>query len=108
MSDDKEMEILQFVKEELGAPDLGINDSLTSGRSMTVFEDVFTMMGRFSARFGVDCSGINWFKYYPRVGIPFLPNFLLPERLKTDHAFPAPLTVKMLAESAKAGRWLYD
>ncbi|GLR09103.1 hypothetical protein COO59_02740 [Mixta theicola] len=108
MNDDKEIEILQFVRKELGAHELGIDDSLTSGRSMTVFEDVFSMMERFSERFAVDCSGINWFKYYPRVGIPFLPNFLLPERMKTDHSPPARLTVKMLVESAKAGRWLYN
>ncbi|MGQ3906475.1 DUF1493 family protein [Mixta calida] len=108
MNDDKENEILQFVRQELSAHELGIDDSLTSGRSMTVFEDVFDMMERFSERFAVDCSDINWFKYYPRVGIPFLPNFLLPEKLKTDRSQPARFTVRMLAESAKAGRWLYD
>lgn len=108
MNDDKEIEILQFVRQELGAHELSMDDSLTSGRSMTVFEDVFSMMERFSEHFAVDCSDINWFKYYPRVGIPFLPNFLLPEKLKTDRSRPVPLTVKMLAESAKAGQWLYD
>jgi len=108
MNGDKESEILQFVREELSANRLGVDDSLTSGSSMTVFEDVFAMMERFSERYGVDCSGIDWLKYYPRAGIPFLPNFLLPARLKTDHTPPVPLTVRMLIESERAGRWIYD
>jgi len=39
---------LQFVRDELSANSLGIDDSLASGNSMTVFEDVFAMMERFS------------------------------------------------------------
>jgi len=34
MNDDKENEILQFVRQELSAHELGIDDSLTSGRSV--------------------------------------------------------------------------
>ncbi|WP_312777999.1 DUF1493 family protein [Pseudescherichia sp.] len=108
MNGDKETEILQFVRDELSANSLGIDDSLTSGDSMTVFEDVFAMMERFSERYGVDCRSIDWLKYYPPVGIPFLPNFLLPAKLKTDRTPPDPLTVRMLIESERAGRWLYD
>lgn len=108
MNGDKGSEILQFVRDELSANRLGIDDSLTFGDSMTVFEDVFAMMERFSERYGVDCSSIDWLKYYSPVGIPFLPNFLLPAKLKTDRTPPVPLTVSMLIESERAGRWLYD
>lgn len=108
MSGDKASEILHFVRDELSANRLGIDDSLTSGNSMTVFEDVFAMMERFSGRYGVECSSIDWLKYYPPVGIPFLPDFLLPAKLKTDRTLPVPLTVRMLIESERAGRWLYD
>jgi len=76
MNGDKEAEILQFVRDELSANSLGIDDSLASGNSMTVFEDVFAMMERFSGRHGMDCSSIDWQKYYPPVGTPFLLNFL--------------------------------
>ena len=108
MNGDKESEILQLVRNELSANRLGIDDSVTSGNSMTVFEDVFAMMERFSGRYGVECSSIDWLKYYPPAGIPFLPDFLLPAKLKTDRTLPVPLTVRMLIESERAGRWLYD
>ena len=108
MNGDKEAEILQFVRDELSANSLGIDDSLASGNSMTVFEDVFAMMERFSGRYGVECSSIDWLKYYPPVGIACLPNFLLPAKLKTDRTLPVPLTIRMLIESERAGRWLYD
>lgn len=108
MNGDKESGILQFVRDELSANRLGIDDSLTSGNSITVFEDIFAMIERFSGDYGVVCSSVNWLKSYPPVGIPFLPNFLLPAKLKKDHTPPVPLTVKMLIESERAGRWLYD
>ncbi|MFE8103267.1 DUF1493 family protein [Brenneria goodwinii] len=107
MSEKLEKEVLAFVQAELSAK-LQIDSSLTTGDRVTVIEDVYEMIEKYSVRFGVDCTTINWRKYYPRPGIPIIPNFLLPERLKTDHHEPAPLTVRMLVESAKAGRWLYD
>jgi len=96
------------VRRELSANDLQLDDSLTSGSSATVSEVMFEMIEHFSERFYVDCSEIDWLKYFPTVGVPFLPNFMLPARLKTSHIPPAQLTARMLAESAKAGRWLYD
>ncbi|ELY2649715.1 DUF1493 family protein [Cronobacter sakazakii] len=33
---------------------------------------------------------------------------LLPALMRIKHVAPAPLTLRMLAESAKAGHWLYE
>ncbi|ELY2643137.1 DUF1493 family protein [Cronobacter sakazakii] len=33
---------------------------------------------------------------------------LLPASMRIKRVAPAPLTLRMLAESAKAGRWLYE
>lgn len=107
MNGDKESGILQFVRDELSANRLGIGDALTSGNSITVFEDIFAMIERFSGGYGVDCSSVDWLKSYPPVGIPFLPNFLWPAKLKTDHTPPAPLTVKCLL-SQKGWRFLFS
>ncbi|WP_232326271.1 DUF1493 family protein [Xenorhabdus hominickii] len=35
-----------------------------------------------------------------------LPNFLLPKSMIIPYTEPEPLTLKRLAESAKAGRWI--
>ncbi|MFY0403706.1 DUF1493 family protein [Pantoea dispersa] len=37
-----------------------------------------------------------------------LPNFLRPKSQRILDQAPKPLTLQMLIESAKAGRWLYD
>ncbi|ATA25770.1 hypothetical protein BIY26_13275 [Brenneria goodwinii] len=108
MSGDKAIEILDFVRKELSAYDLDLDTSLTTGKEATLEEDVLEMMEKYSERFKVDCSNLGWVRYFPREGIPFVPNFLLPERFKTDHYKPLSLTVRMLVESEKAGRWLYD
>lgn len=102
------MEVLSFVRKELSAKNLDLDTSLTTGKEATVQEDIVGMIEAYAELFHVDCSSLNWHKYFPQVGIPFLPNFILPKSLKTDHSKPAPLTVRMLVESAKTGRWLYD
>lgn len=103
-----EQDVAEFVRRELRAPNLDLDTSLTTGNEATVFEDILEMVEKFSEVFNVDCLSINWRKYFPNTGIPFLPNAILPKFLKTDHHEPAPFTISMLIESAKAGRWLYD
>lgn len=103
-----ELDIVNFARKELSAPGLDVDTSLTTGKEATVIEDLIEMVEKYSKTFNVDCSTLNWQKYVPNAGIPFLPNTILPKFLKTDHHEPAPLTINMLIESAKAGRWLYD
>lgn len=101
-------DVLTFVRKELRCEELDIDSSLSTGRHLTVREDVYELVDKYVEVFGVDCSAINWRRYFPILILPFLPNRILPTRLRSDRHKPQPFTVKMLAESAKAGRWLYD
>ncbi len=54
--------------------------------------DAYELMERYVEKFNVEPSDIDFGKYFP-------------EDFSKNHP---PLTVGMLIESAKAGRWLYD
>ncbi|EJF31676.1 MULTISPECIES: DUF1493 family protein [Enterobacteriaceae] len=103
-----ERAVLQFVKTELGDSSIEVSSSLSTGKHQTVPEDILDMMDKYSAKFNVDCSNIHWRRYFPQTVLPFLPNCILPERLKSDRHNPELFTIGMMIESAKAGRWLYD
>ncbi|WP_268745066.1 DUF1493 family protein [Erwinia mallotivora] len=81
---------------------------LSTGKYLTVREDVYELVDKYVEVFRVDCSTINWRRYFPILILPFLPNCIMPARLRSDRHKPEPFTVGMLIESAKAGRWLYD
>jgi len=100
--------VLQFVRDELRCPDLDIDSSLSTGKYLTVLEDVYDLVDKYVEVFGVDCSAMNWRKYFPILILPFLPNRILPKFMRSDRHKASPFTPRMLAESAKAGRWLYD
>lgn len=100
--------VLKFVRNELRCEELDIDSSLSSGRHLTVREDIYELVDKYVEVFGVDCSSINWRRYFPILILPFIPNCLLPARLRSDRHKPQPFTVRMLVESAKAGRWIYD
>lgn len=98
----------EFIREELRCQNLDIDSSLSTGKYLTVREDVYELIDKYAIFFNVDCSSINWRRYFPIQVLPFLPNSILPGRLKSDRHQAAPFTVRMLIESAKAGKWLYD
>lgn len=100
--------VLKFVREELHCESLNPDSSLSTGEQLTVKEDVYELVDKYADQFCVDCSNINWRRYFPVLILPFLPNGLLPVRLKSDRHKPEPFTIRMLIESARAGRWLYD
>ncbi|WP_416260123.1 DUF1493 family protein [Gibbsiella quercinecans] len=57
-------------------------------------------------RFNVDPADFDFIKYWPyEKGL--LPNFLRPKTQRIEYIEPEPLTIRMLIESAIAGRWLY-
>lgn len=103
---DVETEVLKFVTDELRCQ-VDADSSLNTGEHATVPEDIYEMMDKYAETFNVDCSLICWRCYFPQVVLPFLPNKILPERLKSDRHKAEPFTVNMLIESAKAGRWIY-
>ncbi|UIA89341.1 DUF1493 family protein [Erwinia tracheiphila] len=79
-----------------------------TGKYLTVREDVYELVDKYVEVFGVDCSSIDWRRYFPILILPFLPNRIMSARLCSDRHKPQPFTVRMLVESAKAGHWLYD
>ncbi|KGD74715.1 hypothetical protein HA49_05195 [Tatumella morbirosei] len=100
--------VLNFVRDELRCEALDIDSSLSTGKYLTVAEDVYELVDKYVEAFGVDCHSMDWRRYFPRLILPFLPNPLLPAVLRSDRHQPQPFTIRMLTESAKAGRWLYD
>ncbi|EPO1792754.1 DUF1493 family protein [Cronobacter turicensis] len=83
-------------------------DSLNTGHYGVLPEDAEEFFKEYFSEFNVDYSSFDFRKYFPREGIFFLPNAILPDYLKSDKHQPAPLTVQMLITSAKAGRWIDD
>lgn len=81
--------------------------SLSTGNQMVLPEEAADFIEEYAEKFGVDLTHFEFRRYFPRGGIPFLPNTILPEYLRTDYHRAAPLTVRMLIESAEAGRWLF-
>lgn len=83
------------------------NASLSTGDRTALPEDATEFLEEYAEEFGVDMSSFKFNRYFPNEGIRFLPNAILPRYLRTEHHEPEPLTVSMLIESAKAGRWLF-
>ncbi|EOV8970164.1 DUF1493 family protein [Cronobacter turicensis] len=79
-------------------------DSLSTGQYGVLPEDA----EEYFAEFNVNYCSFDFRKYFPREGILFLPNVILPDYLKSDKHQPSPLTVQVLITSAKAGRWIDD
>jgi hypothetical protein len=69
-------------------------------------EECEDFLEAFFAKFSIDGRNFDLSDYYPWTGIPFIPRFLTPKKLR-QQKLAKPLTVRMLLESAKAGRWLY-
>lgn len=84
-----------------------IDTSLNTGGENWVWETGEEIMERYVLAYNVDMKAFNFLKYWPNEK-PVLPQFLVPKSLRSDYPDPKPLTLKMLAESARAGKWIYD
>lgn len=82
-----------------------IDTSLSTGRYPWATETAEEIIESYFQTFNVDSSGFDYFKYWPVESGLFI--FALCT-CGADDDEPLPLTLKMLAESARAGRWLYD
>ncbi|WP_409522235.1 DUF1493 family protein, partial [Pseudescherichia sp.] len=88
-------------------PGLTPETSLSTGKYPWARETGDEIMKDYFQRFNVDSSRFNFLSYWPyEKGM--LPNFLRPTSQRVPEVQPKPLTLQMLIESAKAGRWLYD
>lgn len=86
--------------------DMSEETSLSTGDEPVLPEDASEFFEEYFETLNIDSSGFDFRKYFPNEGIRFLPNSILPDYLKTDHHQPKPLTIRMLIDSADAGRWL--
>ncbi|MFE8100424.1 DUF1493 family protein [Brenneria goodwinii] len=95
-----ELPILGFLPTEKNA--VGMDDIL---QEYTEPDDLMPAIDKYSHVFGIDVSQINMDSYYPWKTAWFFRKWLNKKPLKQTNK---PLTIRMFAESAKAGRWLYD
>ncbi|MDR3431827.1 MAG: DUF1493 family protein [Rouxiella aceris] len=65
------------------------------------------MCNDYFKTFNIDPAEFDADKYW-HVETGVIPNFLFPKSMRVYEVEAGPLTLRMLAESAKAGRWLYD
>lgn len=59
-------------------------DSLNTGQDGVLPEDAEEFFEGYFAEFNVNYSSFGFRKYFPREGIFFLPNVILPDYLKSD------------------------
>lgn len=80
-----------------------IDTSLTTGRYVWAWETGAEIMDDYFKTFNVNPAEFEFLKYWPEESsIIFI---LCPCWAEDDE--PEPLTLKMLAKSARAGKWLY-
>jgi len=88
-------------------PALTPETSLNAGKYPWARETGDEIMKDYFQRFDVDSSNFNFISYWPyEKGL--LPNLLRTKAHKIPELKPKLLTIQMLIESAKAGRWLYE
>ncbi|GAB2941164.1 DUF1493 family protein [Hafnia psychrotolerans] len=80
-----------------------IDTSLSTGRYVWASETGADIMREYFERFNVDPAGFAFEKYWPEETFIL---FALCTCGGDDE--PQPLTLRMLAQSARAGKWLYD
>lgn len=105
-------DVLDWYNERFNKPSLffkkrwpvTIDTSLSTGKYVWASETGEDIINEYFERFGVDRCGFDFYKYWP------VETFILFALCTSgaDDDEPQPLTLKMLAESARAGKWLFD
>jgi hypothetical protein len=70
-------------------------------------DDLFDAIEEYQKAFNIDLSDVDWSCYFPWENTPLLTRWFKAKREEVELT-RKPLTVRMFAESAKAGKWLYD
>lgn len=113
LNERKAQEVFDWYSERWNLPTLftkrrplTLDTSLTTGQYPWARETGDDIMKDYFSRFAVDDSNFDFLKYWPyEKGL--IPNFLRPRSMRVEEKEPEELTIMMLIESAKAGRWLY-
>lgn len=105
-----DQEVLEFFRNEL--PIVGtftgrlipleLDDVL---QDYAADDDLIYCIDKYDSVFNVDISAMNYQEYYPWFRTWFFRKWFTNKPVKQ---ISKPLTVRMFAESAKAGKWLYD
>lgn len=96
--------VLPFFKK----PALTIETSLSTGKYPWTNEDAVEIVEDYFSRFNVDRRNFSFVKYWPNEEVILPLNFLRSKEHRWRWVEPEPLTLKVFAESAEAGYWLYD
>lgn len=83
-----------------------MDTSLSTGRYVWACEAGDEIMEEYFGKFKVDYAGFDFVKYWPVEASGFSVFALC--TCGNDEDEPLPLTLNMLAESARAGKWLYQ
>lgn len=113
LNESKAQDIFNWYDEKWNLPTpfskkrpLTLDNSLTTGQYPWARETGDDIMKDYFSRFEVDDSNFDFIKYWPyEKGM--IPNFLRPRAMRVVEKEPEELTIMMLIESFKAGRWLY-
>jgi hypothetical protein len=70
-------------------------------------DDLSDAIEEYQKEFNIDLSNVDWSHYFPWEYTPLLTRWFKVKREDIEKN-RKPLTVDMFAESAKAGKWLYD
>lgn len=105
-----EQEVLEFFRNELPVVGtltgrlipLQLDDIL---QEYAENDDLVICMNKYGDKFNIDISVMNYDSYYPWFHTCFFRKWFTKKPVRQ---ISTPLTVRMFAESAKAGRWLYD
>ncbi|AVJ17382.1 DUF1493 family protein [Serratia sp. JUb9] len=107
-----EQEVLDFFRDELSVPltwtmkmvPLELDTML---QDYAVGDEFFYAIEDYAEKFDVDVSSIDMRYYYPWENLSRWERWTKYQKADVEKT-RKPLTVRMFAESAKAGRWLYD
>jgi len=71
-------------------------------------DDLHYALIKYEQIFKVDLSNVKWNYYFPWQNVPRLKRWFGKVKQIDVEATRLPLTVRMFAESASAGKWLFD
>ena len=105
-----DLEVLEFFRKELSLMTTITMDPLylqldTPLQSYAEYDELGDAIEKYDEVFSIDISALNMDRYYPWKVEWFFRKWFTKRSIKQ---VSEPLTVRMFAESAKAGQWLYD